>query len=390
MTGRLLFVDQSGALGGAELSLLDIAERYTSSGCHVVLLSDGPFRTALERAGVAVTVLPLPDAAAGVRREAGLRQMTRAVPGLLGAIRRLARQAEPFNLIYANTQKALVVAVAAGLRTGKPVVWHLRDILSAEHFSRTNRRLSVFLANHGTKRVLVNSRATGEAFVAAGGDRRLIGVVPNGIDPAPFDAVDDAELARLRLEFPLGDTPLLGLFGRLAPWKGQHVLIEALGRIPGAHALLVGDPLFGNEPYARTLIGLAQAHGVADRVHFLGFRHDVPALMRFVSIVIHTSTSPEPFGRVLVEGMLAERPVIATAGGGTSEIIEHGVSGLLLPPGDPAALAEAVLGLLGDPARAGALAAAGRREALRRFSVEAMIGAIRRELAQVRIPGHPG
>lgn len=378
---RVLFVDQTGELGGAELCLLDVARHYRRTG-RVALLADGPFRERLEQAGVPVTVLAAPGAVAGVRRESGAAGLLRSAPGLLGLALRLARLARDYDLVFANTQKALIVGSLAGRLAGRPVAWYLHDILSPEHFSPGNRRIAVAAAKLAVRRVIANSRASAEAFVAAGGAAGRIGIVPNGIDPAPFDAVSAAELGRLRRRLGLPEAaPLAGVFSRLAPWKGQHVMITALSYLPGVHALLVGGALFGNEAYEATLREQAVALGVADRVHFLGFRDDVPALMRLVSVVAHTSTLAEPFGRVIVEGMLAGRPVVATRGGGPSEILDDPSTGVLIPPDDPAALAGALRRLLQGGAEARRLAAAGRERALARYSVAAMIAGLERELA---------
>lgn len=115
---------------------------------------------------------------------------------------------------------------------------------------------------------------------------------------------------------------------------------------------------------------LAEELGVAERVGFAGFRTDVGALMSGVDLVVHTSTTPEPFGRVIVEGMLAGRPVVATRGGGVEEIVADAVTGLLVPPNDPAALVAAMRRLLEDPHFAESLAAAGRQSATERFSLD--------------------
>jgi glycosyltransferase involved in cell wall biosynthesis len=169
----------------------------------------------------------------------------------------------------------------------------------------------------------------------------------------------------------------VGVFSRLAPWKGQHVLIDALSDLPGVHALFVGDALFdGDESYAETLRTRAAQRGVADRAHFLGFRDEVPVLMQLVDVVVHTSTAPEPFGRVIVEGMLARRPVIATNAGGAREIVDDGCTGLLVPPGDTRALAAALRHVVDYPQQAATITEAAHARARRRFSKQAMIARI--------------
>src|SRR5581483_10754460 len=134
----------------------------------------------------------------------------------------------------------------------------------------------------------------------------------------------------------------------------------------------IGAPLFGEETYAEELPALAAHLGVTERARFLGFRDDVPALLRAADAVVHSSVYPEPFGRVVVEGMLAGRPVIAAASGGVTEIVTDGETGLLVAPGDPGALARAIARLIDDPAAASAMAARGRARARDAFSVEAM------------------
>lgn len=366
----VLFVDHAGVLGGAELSLLDLATAFRARA-EVLLLADGPFRSALESRGIGVSVEPL-GALARVKKETRL-----AGPAALGdtirIARRVARRAKPHKLIYANSQKAFVVAAAAGLLARRPVVWHLRDILASPHFSATNVRAAVTLANLRAARVIANSRATAAAFVEAGGREALVRVVHNGIDPAPFDAVTPAAAAAARtaLGIPAGAF-VVSLFGRFHPWKGQQVLLESLPLMPRVHALFVGAPLFGEEAFASALEAQAARIGVADRAHFLGFRADVPELMRASDAVVHASVLPEPFGRVIVEAMLAGRPVIAARAGGVTEILDV-ETGVLVPPGDARALAAAIESLTSDPVRAERMALRGAACARAEFSLTAMV-----------------
>jgi glycosyltransferase involved in cell wall biosynthesis len=207
-------------------------------------------------------------------------------------------------------------------------------------------------------------------------------VVYNGIDPTPFRSVPQPEMDNVRRELGLVGVPVVSVFSRLALWKGQHVLLEALARLPGVHALLVGAPLFGEDDYAKDLRRQAKALDVADRAHFLGFRRDIPSLMRLSDIVVHTSVAPEPFGRVIVEGMLALRPVVAARAGGAAEIVDDGVSGVLVAPGDANALAAALTDLLVNPAKAQALAEAGYKMALERFSLRSMLENLEQQMQQ--------
>lgn len=381
MRSRVLFVDHVGELGGAELALLDVARAYRDT-CVFMLFHDGPFRTRLTAAGVRVEILEGGMALHAVRRETRFPGVKAALQTLALA-REVARRARDFDVIHANSQKAFVVACLAGVIARRPVIWDLNDLLLPEHFSRTNLWIDVMLANHLAVRVIANSRASADALVKQGGDGSKVRVVYNGLDPAPFDAVSDEDVAALRQELNLNGAPLVGLFGRLALWKGQHVALEAVARLPGVHLLLVGDALFGEKAYAASLRERTAGLGIGDRVHFLGFRPDIPRLMRMVSVVVHTSISPEPFGRVIVEGMLARRPVIATHAGGVKEIMSNGRTGILVPPGDPRALARAIRELITDRSRAEELASAGRAHAEECFTVEAMVQAMTRNMEEV-------
>lgn len=383
MISRILFVDHVGVLGGGELSLLDIA-RHFRAGSQVVLFEDGPFRKRLEGEGVKVVVWPMAPSVAGVTREAQGARSLRAVPGVLVLAGRLARHARQFGCLYANSQKSMVVAGLAGVLARRPVIWHLRDLLITDHFSAGHRQFAVELANRFVDCVVANSQATADAFIAAGGRGDLVRVVYNGIDPTPFEAVTDEDVERLRADIGLNGAPLVGVFSRLAPWKGQHVLLDALAKLPGLHALLVGDTLFGpDRGYDKTLNDQADRLGLSDRVHFLGFRRDVPALMKLVDLVAHTSTAPEPFGRVIVEAMFAGRPVVATNAGGAAELVDSGRTGLLVPPGDAEALRRALDRLRDEPKLRETLVAGGAADASARFGASRMLEEIEHVVAAV-------
>lgn len=381
MKSRILFLDHVGALGGAELALLDVARAYRES-CTFMLFSDGPFRNRLSDVGVRVEVLEGGTQLHSVRRETrwpGLR----AASQVASLAFKVARRARVHDAIHANSQKAFVVACLAGVIARRPVIWDLNDLLLPEHFSRTNIMLDVMLANFMAVRVIANSKASADALVAQGGDQAKVRVVYNGLDPAPFDAVTQLEIDTARHQLGLDGVPVVGVFGRLAEWKGQHIAIEAMADLPGVHLILVGDALFGEQAYAHRLRNLAASLGLQDRVHFLGFRTDIPRLMRMVDVVLHTSTSPEPFGRVIVEGMLARQPVIATRAGGVSEILTHGDTGIMVPPGDPIALTKAIRQVLDEPHTAERLAASGRDHAEKEFTVDAMVQAMTRNMEEV-------
>jgi glycosyltransferase involved in cell wall biosynthesis len=377
----ILFVDQSGQLGGAEFSLLPLAATWEGP-CEVLLLSDGPFRERLEARGVPVS-LACDANVSRIRKNTLHLSWLSALPGIVRQVRAIARRAAPFDVLFLNTQKALVLGALGKPLHRKKIVWHLHDIMSSDHFGPAQRLVVRWLARYAVDHVIANSQASAASLVElAGYAPDAVPVVHNGVDIDEFRQVDAPDMGTLRRRFGLPEhVYLAGLFGRLAPWKGQHVAIEALARIPDMHLVLVGSALFGEQRYVETLHSLAARLGVEDRLIFAGFRDDMPAWMKAVDIILHTSTEPEPFGRVIVEGMAAGRPVIAAAAGGVTEILRHRVNGWLIPPCDPAALVDAIETLRAAPELAGRVARVALDDAANRFSVGSYLEQMKRSIA---------
>ena len=169
------------------------------------------------------------------------------------------------------------------------------------------------------------------------------------------------------------DGPVITLVGRITPWKGQDVFLRAAARVrerfPNACFWIVGSPMFGEDDYERSLHVLAGELGLTEHVKFWGQRDDVPALLARTDLLVHASTLGEPFGQVVIEGMAAGKPVIATDGGALPEIVLPGETGLLVRMGDAEAMADAICALLADPARAAAMGTAGWRRVQEKFTI---------------------
>ncbi|MBD1907428.1 glycosyltransferase family 4 protein [Funiculus sociatus GB2-A5] len=361
---KILFLDQSGKPGGAELCLIDIAKPYRDS-CLVGLFADGSFRQLLEQQQIPVQVLATQPIQ--IRKESSLAQSLGSVSLLLPLIAQVVQKAREYDLIYANTQKALVVGALASFLSRRPLVYHLHDILSTDHFSQSNRRLAVTLANRFASLVIANSQASQAAFLEAGGRSDITHVVYNGFEPEGYQS-DPSNISQLKKQLELDGRFIVGHFSRLSPWKGQHILIEALAHCPeDIIAMLVGDALFGEQEYVQQLHKRVADLGLEERVRFLGFRSDIPQLMAVCDLVAHTSTAPEPFGRVIVEAMLCGRPVVATGSGGAVEIVEPGINGFLVPPGEPQQLAEVITTCRNQPEHTATIAQYARDTATQRF-----------------------
>jgi glycosyltransferase involved in cell wall biosynthesis len=358
------------------LCLIDIAKPYRDRAL-VGLFADGSFKNLLQQNHIPVEVLT--TQAIQVQKESNFIQGLKSLGQLIPLMTKVVKKAHEYDLIYANTQKALVVGAIASYFSGRPLVYHLHDILSPEHFSRTNLRIAVNLANSFASLVIANSQASKTAFIKAGGRQNIIQVVYNGFEPKTYQ-IDESTINKLQQDLGFAGKFIVGHFSRLAPWKGQHILIDAIAKCPPqVTAILVGDALFGEQNYVQQLHQQVAKLGLENRVKFLGFRSDIPQLMSACDLVTHTSTSPEPFGRVIVEAMLCQKPVVAAKAGGAMELVEHGLNGFLVTPGEPQELAQVITTCLQETEITATIAKNARITASERFN----IATINQQIAQL-------
>jgi glycosyltransferase involved in cell wall biosynthesis len=377
----ILFFDHTAEMGGGEFALLHLVkalnrDRYSPI---VVLACDGPLNERLQAAQIPTLVLPLSMSVIKVSKDSlGGRSLLQigAMLRILRYIVRLRRVLQEYrvDLVHTNSLKADLIGGIAGRLAGVRVLWHVRDRIADDYLPPQVARLFRRLCHMIPHVVVANSQATimtlGLPAHRYRPDDQWQGV---GNCYVVHDGVPEgATLAHAPQSMP-SPHPLVGLVGRISPWKGQHVFIQAAERVhrrfPTARFQIIGAPLFGEEEYAQQVRNQVKDLGLTDCVEFLGFRTDVPELMQALDVLVHASTIGEPFGQVVIEGMAAGKPVIATNGGGVPEIIEDGVTGLLAPMGDAAALAERMERLLADPQMAQAMGVAGRERVQSHFTV---------------------
>jgi glycosyltransferase involved in cell wall biosynthesis len=164
----------------------------------------------------------------------------------------------------------------------------------------------------------------------------------------------------------------------LMPWKGLDILLRAVGQVASRSrkrlkVLIVGDEPFGTTDYLGRLKALVEELGIGSIAEFVGFVEDVSSIMIETDIAVHSAVDPEPFGRTNPEAMMCGAAVIATEGGGTSESVIHGETGLLVPRGDVDAMANALNLLIDNTELRTRLANRGREFALERFAVETIV-----------------
>ena len=410
----ILYVGHTAALGGGEIALLRLLRHLDRRQYRplVVLGEDGPFRAKLRELDIETHVLPLSGDVAYTRKDgmgAGAWLHIGKIARASAYAARLARfmRRHRVDLVHANTLKADIYGGIAARLAGLPILWHVRDRIADDYLPGPTARIFRRLCRTLPTQIITNSHATMETLaLPARTPTRLGGdeaetyrwrVIHDGVDDAQSGASADAENNGMadrasgssagpgaydpppdaaRFPLPLQDPAraLIGMVGRLSPWKGQHVFIEAAAlvhaRYPRCRFQIVGSALFGEAEYVRRLEEMANAPGLEGCVELLGFRDDVPALMRTFDVLVHASTLGEPFGQVVVEGMVMARPVVASRAGAIPEIVQEGVTGLMVTPGDAPALADALLSLLADPGQAARMGQAGRTRALEHFSME--------------------
>ena len=351
-----VYKDYYPVLGGIENHVRALAEAQARLGHQVTVLVTGPgLRTERQEMG-GVQVI-----------KAGCLATVASTPLSLALPREL-RRLQP-DVVH--VQSPYPVGEAANWLVGRgraTVVTYHSDVV------RQRRMLALYApvlrrVLRAAHRIIVTSpqyAATSPFLAPVAGKCRL---VPLGIDASRFVTADPAQVASLQAR--LGG-PLLLFVGRLRYYKGLQYLLHALVDLPGVHLAVVGTG-----PMEAQWKALAGSLGLAQRVAWLGDVPDagLPALYHAADLfVLPACERSEAYGLVQVEAMAAGRPVISTElGTGTSFVNRHGETGLVVPPRDPQALAQACRELLADPERRRCLGAQARRRALSEFGLDRMV-----------------
>ena len=360
------FIESSIGLSGSTMSLSVLVRRLDRERFepHVVVAREDQGEYVREVAGLlAERIAPRPRGAARPGKVAALRDLLVVTIPYANALRRFVRR-HGIRLIHQNNGFD-VAAILAARWSGIPLVAYQRG---REWNSSLVRRLAPLAT-----RYIANSQVTRENLLELGISPAQVNVVYPPVDLENFDADRPAapELRRPAFGIP-AQAPCVGIVGQLQAWKGHKLFLRAFAQVlrtvPEAWACIVGAPPVGGEAYEHELRELAGALGIAHRVVFAGFIADVPSALQLFDVVVHASIESEPFGRVIAEAMAMRKPVVASDEGGPREIIDHGRTGLLFPRGDEGALAESVVSLLREPARAMRIAEAGYSDMRQRFS----------------------
>jgi glycosyltransferase involved in cell wall biosynthesis len=278
-------------------------------------------------------------------------------------VRNLARE-HNVELIHCNDAISISrIGVLAARLARIPCVCHARRFDQLGWFEREMARSVNYF--------IFISKAIQQQFLAQKAQTPHHRVVHNGLDIDDFPPDLDGGAVRAELGLRL-DAPVIGILGRLVEWKGHNVFLQALARvaeeIPSVQGLVVGGPEVSSPHLPRQLSELAASLHLSENVRFTGHRLDIARMLAAMDILAHTSLAPEPFGRVIIEGMAMSKPVVASAAGGVPELVLDGETGVLVVPGDVEGIAAAMLSLLRDSRHAQALGRAGRRRVETHFT----------------------
>lgn len=375
---KILFYSHTGTVSGAENILLLALKRLDRSRFTPTAIcpADGDLAKKISELDIPCETIPPLEARFTWRPDRFLKYLLsfgRTFKQLRAAI-----SASNPDLIHANSIRAGLAATLASVGTKTPVFWHLQDELRRHPFSSAIR---IVAAASSRVRLIAASKATAESFRGRLGrifDKRVpLRVIYNSIEMENFH-IDTQRRKDIRKELGLTESEIVfGIVGQITSRKGQLELIrtfaETSKRIPTASLLVVGSPMFNQDhlyldQLKRTTCGL----GLEDRVKFLGKRNDIPALMQAVDVLVVNSKS-EAFVIVALEAMACGTPVIATDVGGIREMIEHRVTGWIVPFGDPQLLSEALSTLGSEPELRSAISDAGRELVARKFQAEKFI-----------------
>ena len=329
---RALFLAHTAAPSGAEIALHRLVRAMDKTEVTVVFTEPGPMVDKLRADGIDTVVVDSAFDSRSVTIEGmSVRRMIGGVTGLVRSgwsVGAVVRESGA-DVVVAESSKALLMGTIAARRAGVPLVWHSHDRISREYFGTLFTAVLHVLGWTACRGFIANSTSTLASLPTW---RRPAVVAYPGVDGSADRPVG------ARPEQSASAETVLCLVARLTPWKGHVLFLEAVAAMTTrpAHVFLVGGTFFGEEPYRAELEAMAAELDLP--VTFTGHVDDPRDYMRMSDVLVHCTLTAEPFGQVVVEGMLAGCAVVASRPGGPAEIVEHGVNGMLVDSGDRAGL----------------------------------------------------
>lgn len=375
---KVLFYSHTGTVSGAEIVLLMALRRIDRQRFSpmAVCPAEGSLAEKISELGVPVKTIDPLEARFTWRIDLLLRYLASFI-GTYRQLRAAIRDGKP-DLIHANSIRAGLAATAASVATRTPVFWHLQDELPRHPLSSAIR---LFAAASSRVRLIAASKATGDSF--CGRIRSVfqtctpLRIIHNVVELNNFNT-DPRHRHEIRKELGLAESEfVVGVVGQITPRKGQLELIRVFansqGQMPSSTLLIVGAAMFNQDHmYLEELKKLTRELGLTGRVKFIGKRQDVVKVMQSLDVLVVNSRS-EAFVIVALEALACGTPVIATDVGGIREMIQHKVSGWLVPFGDEQLLAGALTTLSHSPDLRLAFSVAGKSAVTEHFHADKFI-----------------
>jgi glycosyltransferase involved in cell wall biosynthesis len=381
---KVLYLNPSSHLGGAERSLIDVicAVRQQAPAIEITVLitaADGPLVAELIGLGVEVILLELPRQIAQLG-DSGLKNQTNKLASMFKLASNLSAVGESIvywqqlrqkiieinpNFIHSNGLKTHLLAASFGLPI--PIIWHLRDFIGSRPLIKQLLKLFV-------------GRVTIAIAISQAIARDWQSVFPQLSIEVIYNAIDlDKYQPSPKIQDPDSDHIKVGLVATYALWKGHDIFIQAIGHIAKQRPELrstvkfyiIGGAIYetARSQYSRSqLQQLARDLNIEDWLIFIDFQPDIVASYQMLDIVVHASTQPEPFGRTIVEAMACEKAVIVAEAGGAAELFDDQKDGIGVPPGDTMALAAAIGNLIDSPVQRISMGKAGRITVSKKFN----------------------
>lgn len=368
---RVVVLDHTAALGGAELALVRLFGALDPEiEVRTYLMSEGPLVGLLRSHGHVVEVVQAGAWTGATRQESGASRLTMvrnalAVLPYCFRLGRVLRAVKP-DLLYTTSLKADLIGLVAARLAGVPLVWHVHDRIADDYLPRPLVGAIRRLARRAPAAVIANSEATAATLPGA----RNLTVVAPGFAP-------DQALRGPRDPRP-DSPPVVGLIGRISPTKGQVEFVRAAAIVrrshPDARFRIIGEVAFAEADYEARVRAEVERLGLSGVVEFTGRVDSPQAELDGMAVCVHASPVPEPFGQVIVEAMIRRVPVIATRAGGATEVVRPLPNGeplgRLVEPGDAEGLAAAIIEVIDDPVEAAVRADRAWESAMARFPIE--------------------
>ncbi len=344
---KLLFATHVGDAGGAELKVLNICHHYPHEK-EFVMFQHGDFKAMLSELNINFDTIEMDEGLTNLKRDNGIMGLIKSFPAMLKLPITLSKKARNFDGIVCISQKSFFAFALSKIFHRKPIIWFMNDILTTEQFSPILIKLTKLFSKLFANQVILNSQASLDAWKKNVGESNNLHIIYPTVDFDIFnpEVINMKAVQKIKSLVSPEGKPIIGIVGRLADWKGQHVFIEAISALKDVHGMICGGALFGEEEYETQLKDRVKELGIEERVTFMGHITNVPECIIACDIMAHCSVAPEPFGQVIAQAQALGKPVIATNMGGALEIIEEGVSGKLIPPGDHKALANTINDIL--------------------------------------------